>query len=63
MTYNLQTCGTVRCLVQTDVETEAERKLAETLASKIDATIIRVRDISGKNLTYVMKFKSSKDFC
>ncbi|KXJ12787.1 bolA-like protein 3 [Exaiptasia diaphana] len=47
VTYSLQTHGSIRCLTKTDVETDAEKKLAETLASKIDATVIRVRDISG----------------
>ncbi|KAK3726847.1 hypothetical protein QZH41_016727, partial [Actinostola sp. cb2023] len=46
-TYSPHTCHSIRRLVQTDVVTDAERKLAETLASKIDATVIRVRDISG----------------
>ncbi|XP_031561999.1 bolA-like protein 3 [Actinia tenebrosa] len=36
-----------RSLTQTDVLTDAEKKLAEILASKIDATYIKVRDISG----------------
>lgn len=41
-------------LLHTDVLTDAERKLAETLASKIDATYVKVRDISGiQSLRYM----------